>query len=398
MDKGSKQLNTRIRLKDGSGTRDEAENRGLTPRRKMSIAAVLGIVLFFLFWFSLLFIVPYRQWSLSPAYIFESIKNRFSHFYAFFTGGHSEFGVTVYQYLAVIVTGAALAACGTVFQGSFRNVLAGPSTMGVMAGGTLGFMVYLLLFTSGDASPVLSEADIDAWAGRSFFEIYGLQLFALLGCFAGVALTVGVATAAGRGRLSAPAMILSGTVFSAITGGISNLIQYYMILTNPFDTRIEAVRSLMMGSFNRVTGPEPLAMMAVPILICLGALILLRHRLNLLSLGEDEALTIGVNIRTYRYVMIAVGTIITAFVVAFCGHIGFLGFMVPLVARKLTGPDMAKLLPVAMLTGAILLTLVFDLAYICGLTDYMNLFTSSIGGVVMLVTLLRKGGAGHAAY
>lgn len=397
MNKGNGQVNTRIRLKGREEPWDAAESRGSPPRRKMSVIAALAIALFFLFWFSLLFIVPYRQWSLSPAYIFESVKSRFSQFYAFFTGGHSEFGITVYQYLAVIVTGAALAACGTVFQGSLRNVLAGPSTMGVMAGGTLGFMVYLLLFTSGDASYVFSEADLDAWAGRSFFEIYGLQLFALLGCFASVALTVGVATAAGRGRLSAPAMILSGTVFSAITGGISNLIQYYMILTDPYDTRIEAVRELMMGSFNRINGPVPLLMMAAPILLCLAVLVLLRHRLNLLSLSEDEALTIGVNIRAYRYVMIAVGTVITAFVVAFCGHIGFLGFMVPLVGRKLAGPDMAKLLPVAMLTGAILLTLVFDVAYICGLTDYLNLFTSSIGGAVMLVTLLRKGGAGRAA-
>lgn len=397
MEKDNRQVNSRITLKQRKEPSGPELGGPLQPHRKMPAAAVLAVVLFFLFWFSILFLVPYRQWSFYPAYFFESVKRRISNFYAFFTGGNPDFGITVYQHLAVIVTGGALAACGTIFQGSFRNVLAGPSTMGVMAGGTLGFMVYLLLFTSADTFYASSEADMEAWAGRSFFEIYGLELFALLGCFFSVALVLAVATAAGRGRLSASAMILSGTVFSAITGGISNLLQYYMILSDPLDPRIETMRNVMMGSFNRINGFMPLLMMAVPILLCLTVLLLLRHRLNILSLSEDEALTIGVSIRAYRYLLIAIGTVMTAFVVAFCGHIGFLGFMVPLVGRKLVGPDMAKLLPVSILTGAILLTLVFDAAYISGMTDYMNLFTSTIGGVVMLVTLLRKGGAGRAA-
>ncbi len=71
--------------------------------------------------------------------------------------------------------------------------------------------------------------------------------------------------------------------------------------------------------------------------------------------------------------------------------------MIPLVGRKLAGPYMEKLLPVSMLIGAILLMLVFDLASITMLTSYLNLFTSSIGGIVLLVTLLKKGGDGRAA-
>jgi iron complex transport system permease protein len=84
-------------------------------------------------------------------------------------------------------------------------------------------------------------------------------------------------------------------------------------------------------------------------------------------------------------------------VVAFCGHIGFIGFMIPLVGRKFVGPGMERLLPASMLLGSILLLVVYDLAYIAGLTSYLNLFTSSIGGVVLLVTLLKKRGTGRAA-
>ena len=75
----------------------------------------------------------------------------------------------------------------------------------------------------------------------------------------------------------------------------------------------------------------------------------------------------------------------------------FLGFMLPLVGRKLAGPDMRTLLPVSMLLGSIFLLLVFDAAFIAGMTDYLNLFTSAIGGVVMIVTLLsRKEGKQNA--
>jgi len=213
-----------------------------------------------------------------------------------------------------------------------------------------------------------------------------------LGCFGGIALTVGVATAAGRGRLSASAMIVSGTVFAALSGSVAQLLQYYMIMRNPSDPRIQSIRDLMMGNFNSINGWRPLAMLAIPLIVCLVVLLLLRHRMDLLSLNEEEAASMGSNLRRFRYLLIAVGTVMTAVIVSFCGQIGFLGFMVPLVGRRLAGPGMAGLLPVSMLIGAILLMLVFDAAYIAGMTDYINIFTSGIGGCVLLVALLKKEG------
>lgn len=395
------QPHTRIQLHRAE---DEIKSQNKQRRErpelsKKSLIAVLAIILFFLFWFSLLFPVPYRQFVFSPAYIFESVKRRFEQFFIFLFQGSGTFGITVYQYLAVILVGAALAACGTIFQGSFRNMLAGPSTMGVMSGGSLGCLLYLLFFTTSASQlqEYYTSFDLNAYMARSFLDIYGRQLFTLAGCFGGVALVMGVATIAGRGKLSSSAMILSGTVFSTITGNISRIIQYYMILNDPNDSRIETMREVMMGSFDSVTNWKTLLMMAVPILICLTILLLLRNRLNLLSMDEDEAVAAGINIRLYRNLVILLGTVLTAVVVAFCGHIGFLGFMIPLVGRKLAGPDMNRLLPVSMLIGAILLMLVFDAAYIAGLTSYLNIFTSSIGGIVMLITLLKKRGGARRA-
>ena len=362
-----------------------------TPRRGGALTAGLAIALFFLFWASLLLMAPYSRFHFTPAWVFEHVRERFSALYAFLTGASDDFAVTVYQYLAVMLTGAALAACGCIFKGSFRNELAGPSTMGVMAGGTLGTMIYLLCFVSA-APAAFGEADLSTWAARPLAEAYGRQLAALLGCCCGVALVLGVSAAAGRGRLSAPAMIVSGSVLSALTGSASRLLQYYIILSDPADPRIDAIRDLNMGSFNAVNGPLPLLLMAVPVLLCLALLLALRRRLNALFLGEDEARTIGVNVRRLRYGMVAAGTVMTAVIVSFCGHIGFLGYMVPLIARRIAGADMERLLPVSMLLGAILLTLVYDAAYVCGMTEYLNLFTRAIGGGARLVILLRKGG------
>lgn len=373
--------------------REQEEKRG----GRLPIAAILAIVLFFLFWGSLVLAVPYHQWVFSPAWIFETVQRRFGQLYQFLFGEETAFRITVWQYLAVMLAGAALAACGTVFQGSFRNVLAGPSTMGVMSGGSLGCLLYFLLIWDASSQVTYATASLEGPEPQSLWSVYAQQFCTLLGCFAGVALVLLVATAAGGGKLSPSAMVLSGTVFSTVTQSASTLIQYYMILRDPTDVRIELIRDLMMGSLNRVTSGTTVLMMGVPILLCLGVLVALGGKLNLLSLGEDEALTMGVNVPAFRLLMIVIGTVLTAVVVAFCGHIGFLGFMVPLIGRKLAGPDMRRLLPVSMLLGAILLVLIFDAAYITGLTGYLNLFTSSIGCIVMAATLLRRKEGGERA-
>ena len=374
-----------------SGEPPETETKQIHVGKRSPVVS-LSVCLFCVFVLSLIFIVPYRQWEFTPAYVYESVSQRISLLYGFLTGSSNGIAITVYQYIAVILAGAALACCGAIFQGSFRNILAGPSTMGVMSGGTLGYIIYLLMFTSSDTLYTYTVADLDAWTKRSFFTVYMPQLFMLLGGFICVVIVLSVATAAGKGRLSAQTMILSGVVLSSMTGMASRLLRYYMIVSDPADPRIESLRDITMGTFNNITSARTLLLMAIPIVLCVGAMLMLRNRMNVLSLSEDEAVTIGVDIRTWRYALIITGTVLTATVIAFCGHIGFVGFMVPLVARKLAGPNMSKLLPVSVLVGPIMLLLVFDIAYITGLNEYINLITSSIGSVVLLVVLLTKRG------
>lgn len=389
----------RIRLNTAEPQRQLAEQQLWEHERhgETGLPARLALGLAALFVLSLFFLMPYNPWRLSPAWFVGQVSDHFGAFFRLLVG-QREPGMAgrIWQLLVVMLVGAALAATGAIFQGGFRNVLAGPSTMGVMSGGTLGCTLYLLLFVSPETVITYGTADLSA--GHSLWELYGQAACTLVGCFASVFLVVGVSLLAGRGRVSAPAMLLSGTVLSSLAGTASQLARYYMILSDPSDTRIEALQDMMMGSLDGVGCASTFVLMAVPIGLCLTVLLVLRGRLDLLGMGEDEVQSMGVDFRFYRLLVIAAGTVLTSVVVAFCGHIGFLGFMAPQIARRLAGPNLRQMLPAAMLTGAILLLVIFDAAYFCGMTGSLNLFTSCIGCIVMAITLLRKGGGRNGTY
>lgn len=370
--------------------------------KKVSILIILVCIWIGLFFLSLFFALAYQQWDFSLAWVMKYASLNIENFYHFVMGDGFANGMDgrFYMYINIALVGAALAACGAVFQGSMRNVLVGPSTMGVMAGGSLGCIVYVLLFTEEVTEVVVTQTDMEAYYAMNLWERYQQQFCVLVGCFASVALVLLIATIAGRGKVSSSAMLISGMVFSSVVSNISMVIQYYMIVKNPDDTRIEAIKDMMMGNFSGLSYLAVVGMMGIPIIVCLVFLICMSGRLNLLSMGDDEAAMMGVNVQLYRNLMIIVGTILTALVTAFCGRVGFLGFMVPMVTRKIAGPNLKLLLPASMLVGAIMLTVIYDIAYFLGLTESINVITSAIGCIVMVVTLIRgkKGGGRHAAY
>lgn len=298
------------------------------------------------------------------------------------------------RFLAIALAGAALAACGAVFQGTFRNVLAGPSTMGVMSGGSMGCMIYLLFFYSAGISVYSAGGYIQQ--ALSFVQRFQQQLCVLAGCFGGVLLVLLVATIVGKGKVSSSAMVIAGTVFSGVISNITMVCQYWIMATDPSDPRIEYMREMMMGSFDNMTTLTIVGMMGIPILICLVLLCAGSAKLNILSLGEEEAVTMGLNVRLCKNLMILIGTVLTAMVVSFCGRIGFIGFMVPMIVRRLTGPDLKKLLPVSMLAGAVFLTIIYDIACLLQLQSNISMITGPLGCIVMVITLFRKGGGRNA--
>ena len=360
--------------------KEERHGKGVSP------VVVLLIIWILLFFFSMFFVISYSQSRFSVAYIFGQARLNIQHFYNFVmsAGETGNIEVTFYKLLGTALVGAALASTGSLMQGSYRNIIAGPSSTGVMPGGTLGCLIYLLFFEAA------------ATGTHTFWGNFGYQLCVLGGCLLGMALILGVSRAAGKGKLSPSAMLISGMVFSSVISSINLIVQYYMIVKDPSDTRIEAIRDMMMGSFDNLATLPALAMMGIPVIICLVIMMLIRGRLNLLSMGDDEARVSGMNVQRYRLLMLLLSSLLTALTMAFCGRIGFVGFMVPLITRKITGPDMRRIVPCSMLVGAILLTLISDITIILSITDSVNLVTSALGCLLMAITLLRKGGSDDA--
>jgi iron complex transport system permease protein len=226
--------------------------------------------------------------------------------------------------LAALVVGAALAAAGTAYQGMFRNPLVSPDILGVSAGAALGAV--LAIFLS--------------------LNVLFIQLLAFGGGLAAVGLVYWVGTRM-RGHDPLLALVLTGVVIGTLLGAAIALIKY---LADPYN-QLPAITYWLLGSLASIS-PRDLAA-AVPLaLLGLAPMLLLRWRMNLLALPDDEARALGVDTRRLRALIVAAATLMTAAAVAVSGIIGWVGLLVPHAARLLVGPDFGRLLPLAMLLGA----------------------------------------------
>lgn len=223
-----------------------------------------------------------------------------------------------------LLVGAALAAAGATFQQMFRNPLVAPDTLGVSAGAALG-----------------AVGGIFAGAG-----VVATQALA----FAGGLIAVGLVwLIASRMRALDPlvTLILTGIVVSGLVGAAISLLKY---LADPYNT-LPAITFWLLGSlagFARADVPGA----ALPIGAALALLWLVRWRVNLAALDDDEAHALGMPVRTLRALLICAATLATATAVAFAGIVGWIGLVVPHIARLLVGPDFARLLPASVLFGA----------------------------------------------
>ncbi len=389
----------RIHLRASGDEVSIFQNREKKREKKWGTTVLLIFIYAGVFFFSLFFVTEYSvstiQNQFSLAYMLRMIRQSMEAFYHFLSGesGYGGMDYQIIHYVLVGIVGASLAACGALLQGTFRNVLAGPSTLGIQSGGTLGNMIYVLFFCSTEVVVVYSYEDIQRIVEEATFFTRNTQfLLVLAGCIFGVFFVVSIATIAGKGKVSTSAMILAGTVFSSIIGSFCALIQYYIILKNPSDTRITLLRSLSMGSVSGYFSPEKLMLMLAVLIPCIIIMGLMAGKMNILAFGEETARTMGMNVKRYKLIMMGASTLMTAVVTAGVGHIGFLGFMVPQVTRKMVGPDFRRLFPTSVIFGALLLTLIYDVARVFFMTDSLNVFTSAIGSFVMLIILLKKKG------
>ena len=274
------------------------------------------------------------------------------------------FQIRLPRIAAAVLIGAALSAAGASYQGMFRNPMVSPDILG--ASTAAGF---------GAALGILLGADYFGISLTAFvFGLGAVLLSYLVSRFARASETL--------------SLILAGMVVSSLFSAGTSFVK----LVADTQEQLPAITYWLMGSLSAVKQRDVLFLLA-PFVLGLLPLLLLRWRVNLLTLGEDEAKSLGVNTTALRLVVIVCATLLTAASVAVCGMIGWVGLIVPHLCRMLFGSDYRRLLPASALFGAAFLLLVDDIARLATAGEIpIGILTAFVGAPMFLWLILTGGG------
>lgn len=230
--------------------------------------------------------------------------------------------------LGTIAVGVALAVSGAAYQGVFRNDLVSPDLLGVSHGASVGACIGILMHLS----------------------LYGVAVLAFLVGILSVCLTLTLPKLIqNQSRI---VLVLCGIIVSGFMAAIIGLLKY---IADP-DTELQDIVYWQLGSLAKVTWDNLLYVLPI-IIIGTIAVLALRWRLNILSLPDQEAQSLGVNVNRERLVIIVISTLLTAAAVCLSGTIGWVGLVIPHLSRMLVGNDHKKLIPVTILVSALFLML-----------------------------------------
>ena len=265
--------------------------------------------------------------------------------------------------LLAALAGAGLSTAGCAFQSLFANPLATPDTLGVASGASFGAALGLLL---GMGS-------------------MGVQLTALIMGGAAVALTWLAGSGKGRGMST---IVLSGIMMGSLFNALVSLVKF----AADEESQLPAITYWLMGGLNNASYKGLL--LGAPAII-LGTLILylLRWRMNLLPLSEDEARASGVNMSVLRGVTVVCATAITASCVSMCGQVGWVGLLIPHMCRMKFGSNHLSLLPASISFGAAFMILVDTVARSASAQEIpISILTAVVGAPFFIILMRRSGG------
>ena len=277
------------------------------------------------------------------------------------------FTIRLPRILLALLSGASLSLAGATLQGVFRNPLIGPQVIGVSSGAAFGGTLAILFgathigllgsaFACGVAAIVLVYALNDVIARRNIL-----------------------------------ALVLAGVVINGFFTALVSLVQY---VADSEDT-LPTIVFWLMGSFATASW-DKLTLVAIPMLVGCGLLLALRWRINILSLGDEEARALGVKVERLRWFVLLLVAVVVAAQVAVSGIIGWIGLVVPHMARILVGPDHRALLPASFLIGAFFLLVIDTVARTATATEIpLGILTALIGAPVFALLLRKAERGGH---
>lgn len=282
-------------------------------------------------------------------------------------------GIRLPRVLCAFAAGSMLALSGMAFQALFRNPLATPFTLGVSSGAALGAALFIRF------GIVLSVLGLS-----------GTSIAAFIGALLSILLVYGLTQL--KGGFSTPTLLLSGIAISFFFSSLILFIQYISGLTQSFHLVHWMMGTLSTADFSRLWN-------LLPFLISGGLILsMLSRELNLFMIGEDMAISRGVNTGRVKKLIFLAASLMVGGVVALCGPIGFIGMMAPHICRLIFGADHRFLMPATFLFGGLFLTLCDTLTRVLsGFTSGAELpvgvLTALLGGPFFIMLLLnRKGG------
>ncbi len=270
------------------------------------------------------------RYSMNPADVLLALSERLSGTSPQDAAMHDVlFVIRIPRILAAVLVGGALALSGAVYQGVFKNPLVSPDLLGVSAGASVGAAI-AILFGLGMAM---------------------VQFFAFLVGMAAVGISVSITRF--LKNQSNLALVLAGIITSGFMASVCATLKY---IANP-ETQLSEIVFWQMGSVASVNHIQLTSVS--PLLIICGVLMLaLSWRINILSFGEEEAKTLGMNVMLYRGITIAGSSLLTASAVSISGTIGWIGLVIPHLGRLLVGSDNVKLLPACVLLGGLFMLVI----------------------------------------
>jgi iron complex transport system permease protein len=271
------------------------------------------------------------------------------------------FDIRLPRMLLAGLVGVALAGSGVTLQGIFRNPLVDPFILGVSAGAAFGCSLSI-----------------------GFLPELPVQLMAFV--FGIISVFLSYTIAKTQGTISRLPLILSGVIISAFFTALVSVVKF---LVDPH--KLQSIVFWLMGSFSLADWGQ-VRMAAAGIAISLLPVILMRWRLNAMSMGEEEAMLLGVHVKRDRFIFIASSTLAVSLAVSVSGIIGWVGLMVPHLIRMMIGPDHKSLVPLSMAGGAAFMIFADTVARSLTSFDIPVGIITAITGAPFFVYLMKKGG------
>ncbi len=333
-------------------------------RRDGRLPAAIKIILIVLPFVTAVTALGIGRMSISPGEVVEVLKGQLSGGYS----GSELVEKTVMQLrlpriMLASLVGAGLSVAGCAFQSLFANPLATPDTLGVASGASFGAALGILLG----------------------FSLIGIQMSALI--MGGLAVTLTWLAGSGRDRGGLSYIVLSGIMMGSLFTALVSLVKYVA----DEDSQLPAITYWLMGGLDRANY-KTLALGAPLIVAGIVLFMLVRWRMNLLPLSDDEIRASGVNSKALRGVTVVAATAITASCVSMCGQVGWVGLLVPHMCRMMFGSNHLSTVPASVSIGASFMIIVDTLARSISASEIPVSILTAVIGAPFFIILIRKSG------